>query len=103
MAIWLQTLEISDIFAGMEEGTITGTDGLKDILFRFKNLSCYSEKRIENYRQSIVNEIEALICVDNTFEDVDYVLTMLYDFGDTVVRGETHFDTAKACWIKTLF
>lgn len=102
MAIWKQTLNLMDVFTSVQDEEISPREGLEKILSRFVALKPYEDEYVEGERQHLIEEIEMIIDDDNDFEDVDYVLNELYDFGDIKISGE-FFDAVKACWIKTRF
>lgn len=102
MTTWKQTLNLADIFASVRDEEISPREGIEKILQRFSMLKPYEDEYVEGERQRIIEEIEMVIDDENDFEDVDYVLNELYDFGDIKISGN-FFDVVKACWVKTEF
>lgn len=100
MAIWKRTLNIADIFSAVAENELPHKEGIEQILERLRKVEPYEDENIEQHRKSLEDEIECMIDDDNDEYDFDYVLEMLYIFGDIKLSGD-FFDAVKAMWVKT--
>ena len=72
----------------------------KIIAKKLRELDCPTPDDIYDKRFEIAEEFEILACdpdLDVDTDDFDYIMEMLYDWGDTSL--DDHFNGKKVCWI----
>ena len=108
MAQWANTLDITDAWAKAYEREIAPPEfcrlvanKLKDMAFKAKY--AYMCDRRDELADAFMDFYEEYKDDPDAadYDDVDYLLTDLYDWGDEVVDSSGgFFNTVKTCWVK---
>lgn len=98
MTNWQRTLNIADVWAQAEDREITPKQLAHAIADRLEGLKPLNNLILENEKQDIVEEFRGFVG-EETFDDLDDVMEMLYDWADTPLDNK--FNGKKVCWVKT--
>lgn len=108
MAQWANTLDITDAWAKAYDREIAPPEfcrlvanKLKDMAFKEKY--AYMRDRRDELADAFMDFYEEYKDDPEAadYDDVDYLLTDLYDWGDEVVDSSGgFFNTVKTCWVK---
>ena len=102
MSRWQRTLNLNDIWDKAKKREITPQALALEISMRLKNIRPFKEYYIEDEKLEIIEELDDFsLQEDVTFNDFDYIMNRLYDWGDTPLDNK--FGGNKVCWIKTIY
>lgn len=100
MSDWQRTIDITREFQQAKAKEITYIDLAKAIVSKLKALPSFSEEFINENKEQLIEELEGYILEEsNDVDDLDGILTELYDWGDISLDGK--FGGKKVCWIAT--
>lgn len=100
MSDWQRTIDITREFQQAKAKEITYVDLAKVIVSKLKSLPSFSEEFIDENKEQLIEELEGYVLEEsNDVDDLDGILTELYDWGDISLDGK--FGGKKVCWIAT--
>lgn len=101
MANWLHTLDLTEAFKEVREEKISAKAFLRKVLASLKALKVEGD----DVYDEVVDDITIVAEGDEddeefTLDDVDYYLTMIYDWGDIPAEGSRGWPGTKTCWVE---
>lgn len=111
MAKWAYTLDLVALWEQASNREIYASEFAERLAFKLKAMEFKKEHADLAYgRDEIVEELEIYVeefkdgdgdGEASDYDDIDEFLSMLYDWGDTVVDSSGgFFNRVKACWVK---
>lgn len=105
MANWQRKLDIKDVWKKAKNDEITLQELSKIMVERLRALESYPYKDIEEEKNDIMEDLEAVYMDENAKQDeFNEVMGRLYDWGDTLLpTDQPGVVSKKVCWIATKF
>jgi hypothetical protein len=99
MANWQNKLDIRDIWEQAQDDEITVQVLAKTIADRLEKINLCEDEGIHLQRDDLVDEFRFFAEESDSKDEFDYIMSSLYDWGDTPLDNE--FNGKKVCWIWT--
>lgn len=96
MAIWLRTLDITDVW-----DTETPSNIAKVIASRLESMKDFGTPTIDSIKKDLIQGFLYLADNPASADDFDVVMEKLYDWADGYYLHPIKNSFAKICWIKT--